>query len=204
MGNINFENNAVALVGKVTSDFRFNHEVYGEKFYVFELSVERTSNFVDYIPVMISERLVDVTSDLLGTTVYISGNYRSFNFHEETRSRLVLTVFANEIELDVDYEQTNNIYLNGFVCKTPTYRKTPLGREIADVLIAVNRAYGKSDYIPCVMWGRAAKFASGFEVGTEVKINGRIQSREYTKQLSETESEKRVAYEVSVGKVEVA
>ena len=203
MGNINLETNTVALVGKVSTDFQYSHEVFGEGFYKFEIAIERTSNYVDYIPVMISERLVDVKKDLTGTYVYVSGSYRSFNLHEDNKSRLVLTVFAHEIETDVDYELTNNVMLTGYVCKAPVYRKTPLGREITDLVLAVNRAYGKSDYIPCVCWGRTARFASTFEVGTEVKLCGRIQSRAYQKQISETEVEDRIAYEVSVSKVEI-
>lgn len=197
------ENNQVALVGEVVTEFQYSHEVFGEKFYTFELAIERTSAYVDYIPVMISERLVDVNTDLKGYFVYIGGSYRSFNLHEDDRNRLVLTVFATEIEIDVDYELTNNIFLNGYVCKEPIYRKTPLGRGIADVLLAVNRSYGKSDYIPCVLWGRNAMFAANFPVGQEVKVNGRIQSRQYQKKISETEFETRVAYEVSVRQIEL-
>ena len=203
MGNINLENNVVALVGEIVTGFSFSHEVFGEKFYKFEVASARTSDYVDYIPVMVSERLIDVTKDLKGTTIYVAGNYRSFNLHEEERCRLLLSVFATEIELNIDYEVTNNIYLNGFVCKPPVYRKTPLGREIADVLVAVNRSYGKSDYIPCVFWGRNARFAQTFEVGAELKVWGRVQSRPYTKKIGEDEYEDRVAYEVSVHKVEL-
>lgn len=203
MGNNILGANEVALVGVVVSRFRFNHEFYGEKFYVFDLAIARTSDYVDYIPIMISEKLVDVNENLKGTFVYVSGSYRSFNLQGEERNKLILTVFANEIEIDVDYEQTNNIFLNGYVCKPPVNRKTPLGREITELLVAVNRAYGKSDYIPCVVWGRNAKYASKFDVGERVKIWGRVQSREYTKKISETESENRIAYEVSVKNVEV-
>ena len=197
------ENNQVALVGEVVSDFQFSHELFGEGFYTFELAVERTSSYVDYLPVMISERLVDVKADLRGTLLYVSGSYRSFNLHQENRTKLVLTVFATEIEPNVDYEITNNIFLKGYICKEPIYRKTPLGREITDILVAVNRGYGKSDYIPCVLWGRSARFASTFDVGTEVKLQGRVQSRPYTKKISDTEFEDRVAYEVSVSKIEL-
>lgn len=198
-----FENNQVALVGEVVSDFQFSHEVFGEGFYIFEVAIERTSGFFDYIPVMVSERLIDVNKDIRGEGVYIGGQYRSFNKHEESRNQLVLTVFAREIEVGVDYETTNNVFICGYICKEPIYRKTPLGREIADVLVAVNRSYGKSDYIPCILWGRNARFGATFEVGTNVKLWGRVQSREYVKKISDTETEHRVAYEVSVSKVEV-
>ena len=171
-----------------------------------EVSVRRLSDFMDYIPVMVSERLIDVEGDYIGQSVYISGQFRSFNRHEEHKNRLVLSVFARELEiLDADYDEdaANQIFLDGYICKEAVYRKTPLGREIADLLVAVNRSYGKSDYIPCICWGRNARFASGFEVGTHVQIWGRIQSREYVKKLSETQVEQRTAYEVSVSKIEI-
>lgn len=199
------ENNQVSIVGEIVSDFRFSHEVYGEGFYMVDVSVSRLSNFVDYIPVMVSERLIDVTKDYEGQYVYISGQFRSFNRHEERKNRLVLSVFAREVELMdgmTDEDACNQIFLDGYICKESIYRKTPLGREIADLLVAVNRSYGKSDYIPCICWGRNARFASGFVVGTHVQIWGRIQSREYVKKISETEVEQRIAYEVSVSKIE--
>jgi primosomal replication protein N len=154
---------------------------------------------------MVSERLVDVSENYEGEHVEITGQFRSFNRHEEHKNRLVLSVFAREfIFLDEwdDEGVTNQIFLDGFICKDSVYRKTPLGREIADLLVAVNRSYGKSDYIPCICWGRNARFASGFSVGSHVRIWGRIQSREYVKKISETESEQHVAYEVSVSKLE--
>ncbi|MBO5303702.1 MAG: single-stranded DNA-binding protein [Lachnospiraceae bacterium] len=200
-----FENNQVSIVGTIVSDFRYSHEVYGEGFYMVDVSVNRLSDFVDIIPVMVSERLVDTSENYEGQLIYIIGQFRSYNRHEEKKNRLVLSVFARELEFieeETEDLKSNHIYLDGFVCKEPVYRKTPLGREIADLLIAVNRSYGKSDYIPCICWGRNARFASGFEVGSHVEIWGRIQSREYVKKLSETETEKRVAYEISVSKVE--
>lgn len=200
-----FENNQVSIIGEIVSDFEYSHEVYGEGFYMVEVSVNRLSNFVDYIPVMVSERLVDVRESCAGQFVCITGQFRSFNRHEERKNRLVLSVFAREFELveEVDGESASNqIFLDGYICKDSVYRKTPLGREIADLLVAVNRSYGKSDYIPCICWGRNARFAAGFAVGSHVQIWGRIQSREYVKKLSETEVEQRVAYEVSVSKIE--
>ena len=171
------------------------------------------------MPVMVSERLVNVQESAEGKCVYITGQFRyhhrniidetgqfrSFNRHEEHKNRLVLSVFAREFELVEQFEEenaANQIFLDGFICKESVYRKTPLGREIADLLVAVNRSYGKSDYIPCICWGRNARFASGFEVGSHVQIWGRIQSREYVKKVSETQVEQRVAYEVSVSKIE--
>lgn len=200
-----FENNQVSIVGTIASDFRYSHEVYGEGFYMVDVSVSRLSDFVDMIPVMVSERIVDTTQNYEGETVYVTGQFRSYNRHEEKKNRLVLSVFARELEFGCEAAEeykSNQIYLDGFVCQEPIYRKTPLGREIADLLIAVNRSYGKSDYIPCICWGRNARFASGFKVGNHVEIWGRIQSREYVKKLGENLTEKRIAYEVSVSKVE--
>ena len=200
-----FENNQVSFVGTIVSDFQYSHEVYGEGFYMVDVSVNRLSNFVDIIPVMVSERIVDVTKNYEGNLIYVLGQFRSYNRHEEKKNRLVLSVFARELEFieeESDELKSNQIYLDGYICKEPIYRKTPLGREIADLLIAVNRSYGKSDYIPCICWGRNARFASGFEVGGHTQIWGRIQSREYMKKIDEEESERRVAYEVSVSKLE--
>ena len=196
---------ADTIAGKIVSDFEFSHEVYGEGFYMVDVSVNRLSNFVDYIPVMVSERLIDTTQNYIGQYIYVTGQFRSYNRHEEKKNRLVLSVFARELEFMEQEEEdvkSNQIFLDGYICKEPIYRKTPLGREIADLLIAVNRSYGKSDYIPCICWGRNARFASGFSVGAHVQIWGRIQSREYVKKLNELETEKRVAYEVSVSKIE--
>ncbi len=199
------ENNQVAMIGTITAPFRFSYEIFGEGFYMTEIEVRRLSESTDIIPLMVSNRLMDVTEDYTGSMIKVMGQFRSYNRHEEKRNRLVLSVFAREVEFAEEEEplvKTNQIFLDGYVCKPPVYRKTPLGREIADLLIAVNRPYGKSDYIPCICWGRNARFASGFEVGTHTQIWGRIQSREYIKKLSEEEQEKRVAYEVSVSKLE--
>ena len=201
-----FTNNQVTIAGEVVSEFTFSHEVYGEHFYIVNIAVCRLSNSYDVIPVMVSERLIDVTSDYRGCVLQVSGQFRSYNRHEENRNRLVLSVFAREAVLasqeDEDEQNPNHIFLDGYVCKHPVYRKTPLGREIADVLLAVNRPYGKSDYIPCICWGRNARFADKFEVGSHIQIWGRIQSREYQKKIAEDQYEKRVAYEVSVSKLE--
>lgn len=199
------ENNQVSVIGEVVSDFTFSHEVFGEGFYMLDIRVSRLSDSADVIPIMVSERLMDVKKDYRGMNVSVSGQFRSYNRHEEKKNRLVLSVFAREIEFvdDVDDSvKTNQIFLDGYICKAPVYRKTPLGREIADLLIAVNRPYGKSDYIPCICWGRNARFASTFEVGGNAQVWGRIQSREYMKKIDEENSEKRIAYEVSVSKLE--
>lgn len=205
MSEKTIENNKVSVIGEVISEFVFSHEVFGEGFYVLELAVNRLSDQADVIPLMISERLIDVKADYRGMTVEALGQFRSYNRHEGNRNRLVLSIFVREynfMDEFTDYTKTNLIFLDGYICKAPIYRKTPLGREIADLLIAVNRPYGKSDYIPCISWGRNARYASQFEVGSRLRIWGRVQSREYTKKLNEFESEKRVAYEVSVSKLE--
>ena len=199
------ENNQVTIMGEVASPFTFSHEVFGEGFYMMDVNVKRLSNSEDRIPLMISERLIDVSQDYTGEFIMVSGQFRSYNRHDEQKNRLVLSVFVREVSFIaevLDGAKTNNIFLDGYICKLPVYRKTPLGREIADLLLAVNRPYGKSDYIPCICWGRNARFASTFEVGEHVQIMGRIQSREYIKKLTETETEKRIAYEVSVSKLE--
>ncbi|WP_066715544.1 single-stranded DNA-binding protein [Clostridium sp. Marseille-P299] len=200
-----FDNNQVSVAGEVISEFTFSHEVFGEGFYLLDVLVSRLSNSCDVIPVMVSERLIDVKTDYRGKFVEVSGQFRSYNRHEDSKNRLVLSVFAREIKIsDEENEESkpNYIFLDGFVCKPPVYRKTPLGREIADILLAVNRPYGKSDYIPCICWGRNARFAESFVVGGHIQVWGRIQSREYQKKVNDNEFEKRVAYEVSVSKLE--
>lgn len=203
------ENNRVTIIGEIVSDFQYSHEVFGEGFYLVNVSVNRLSDMVDIIPLMISERLVDVTKDYRGMKIEAAGQFRSYNRHEGERNKLILSIFVREFQFIEDDQvpeeqsKSNQIFLDGYICKPPIYRKTPLGREIADILIAVNRPYGKSDYIPCIAWGRNARYASGIEVGGHLQIWGRVQSREYTKKLNEEEVEKRIAYEVSVSKIDV-
>lgn len=203
------ENNKVTLSGEIVSNFGFSHEIYGEGFYTAMIASERLSGQKDIIPIMVSERLVDVKSEWAGRFVKVSGQFRSYNKHQGKRKHLALSVFAREFEeIEFEHEESgsgndeNVIFLDGYICKQPIYRKTPLGREIADILLAVNRPYGKSDYIPCICWGRNARFANGLGAGTRLQIDGRIQSREYQKRISDGEVEKRVAYEVSISKLE--
>ena len=211
--NTNYsENNQLILVGKVTSEKKFSHEIYGEKFYIFDLKVPRLSGNADIIPITISERLL-LEQDLEpGKNIIIEGQFRSYNSYENEKNRLVLTVFAKEIKFAENQEEefkpskentSNEVVLDGFICKKPIYRKTPFGREISDILLAVNRAYNKSDYIPCIAWGRNARFCENIAVGTEVRIVGRVQSRQYEKKYEDGTSEIRVAYEVSVASLEV-
>lgn len=201
-----FENNTVEVAGEVVTEPIYSHEAFGERFYIFNISVKRLSGMLDTIPVTISERAINISEIRVGKRFKIYGQFRSFNKHMENEHRLILSVFARDImELDDNQLDVNEnyIFLDGYLCKEPIYRKTPLEREIADLLVAVNRSYGKSDYIPCIAWGRNARYASGLDVGTHIKICGRIQSREYTKRISETESEQRIAYEVSVSSIEL-
>ncbi|SFQ32090.1 Single-strand binding protein family protein [Lachnospiraceae bacterium XBB1006] len=199
------ENNQVTIIGQIVSEFRYSHEVFGEGFYVVDVMVRRLSQSCDVVPLLVSERLMDVNEDDRGKIIWATGQFRSYNRHDEKKNHLVLSVFVQEyafVEEDAGGAKSNQIFLDGYICKEPVYRKTPLGREIADLLVAVNRSYGKSDYIPCICWGRNARYVAGFEVGARLKIQGRIQSREYVKRLSEEEVEKRTAYEVSVSKVD--
>lgn len=211
--NTNYDdNNHLILVGKVTSEKKFSHEIYGEKFYIFDLSVPRLSGNADVIPVTISERLLTIKDINIGDNLKIDGQFRSYNSYDNERNRLILTVFVkdlqfieNEEEIEVKKENiSNEVVLDGYICKKPIYRKTPFGREISDILLAVNRAYNKSDYIPCIAWGRNARFCENVPVGTEVKIVGRVQSREYEKKYEDGTIEKKVAYEVSVSSLEIA
>ena len=208
--NTNYsENNYLVLVGKITSDKRFSHEIYGESFYIFDLEVPRLSGTADTIPITISERLITNFDLVIGKNVSVEGQFRSYNTYENEKSKLVLTVFAKEIkEIEGEIEPstenvTNEVVLFGYLCKKPIYRKTPFGREISDILLAVNRAYNKSDYIPCIAWGRNARFCENMPVGTEIKIVGRIQSRMYEKKYEDGRVEQKIAYEVSVGSLEM-
>lgn len=206
MNETRIGNNKVTLNGEIVSNFEFSHEVFGEGFYTAMLSSERLSGQKDIVPIMVSDRLVDVKADWTGQFARVSGQLRSYNKNEREKRRLILSVFITEFEditeeREFEIKDKNNIFLNGYICKSPNYRETPLGREIADILLAVNRPYGKSDYIPCICWGRNARFADGLKIGTRMQIDGRIQSREYQKQISDDEIETRTVYEVSVSKL---
>ena len=208
------ENNYLTLVRKVTVEKKFSHEIYGERFYVFNLEIARLSGNADIIPITVSERLA--TDEMLtsGKNLLVKGQFRSYNSYDNEKNRLILTVFAKDVvELEENIQEenemtkkdmvTNEVVLVGFICKKPIYRQTPFGREIADILLAVNRAYNKSDYIPTIAWGRNARFCQNLEVGTKVKLVGRVQSRMYEKKHEDGTVENRVAYEVSIGSLEV-
>ena len=198
------KNNQAVVAGEIISDFEFSHEVFGEGFYLNRLKVSRLSHSSDVVPLLISERLLDVKQSYIGKYMEAKGQFRSYNKHENNRNHLVLSLFVRELELleNIEDHKPNMIFLDGYICKEPVYRTTPLGREIADMLLAVNRAYSKSDYIPCICWGRNARYAGNLPVGSRIQLWGRIQSREYQKKVGENSVVSRVAYEVSVNKME--
>lgn len=196
------ENNKISLVGEVISSPKLSHETHNEKFYTVKVDVKRLSGDIDTLEIIISEKLYDIEKIELGTRYYIEGEIRSYNYYvsETERRKLVINIFAKNLSIaeETDDECLNNFELVGHICKKPIYRKTPFDREISDILLAVNRLYGKSDYLPCIAWGRNAKFASTLEIGDKIKITGRMQSRQYTKKISDNEEEKKIAYEMSI------
>lgn len=202
MNEMQAKNNKVYLMGEAEEKPALSHELYDEAFYVFKLRVERLSGQADVLPITVSERLLaDVDVDK-GTRLGIIGQFRSYNKMTEEKSRLMLTVFVREFVSPESLETTPNyIEINGFVCKPPVYRTTPFDRKICDVLLAVNRGYNKSDYIPCIAWGRNAMFAKNLPVGSNLQVFGRVQSRIYNKRLGDNTSEERTAYELSISKI---
>ena len=198
-------NNKIFLEGKVISELEFSHEMYGEGFYSFNLEVMRLSDSVDHLNITVSERLLNDLDISIGKEVVVEGQLRSYNKFIDGSNKLILTVFARNIQPCVEKSKNpNEIYLDGYICKEPVYRTTPFGREIADLLLAINRAYNKSDYIPTIAWGRNSRFCKSLNVGDHIKVWGRLQSREYQKKISETEVVKKVAYEVSISRMEKA
>lgn len=196
-------NNKIYLEGKVSSELEFSHEMYGEGFYTFNLDVMRLSDSVDTLNITVSERLLSNMKLEVESEVVVEGQLRSYNKFIDGSNKLILTVFARNIEPCVERSKNpNEIFLDGYICKEPIYRTTPFGREIADVLLAVNRAYNKSDYIPTIAWGRNSRFCQTLNVGDNIKVWGRLQSREYQKKVSENEVVKKIAYEVSISKME--
>ncbi|EQF23064.1 OB-fold nucleic acid binding domain protein [Clostridioides difficile CD160] len=196
------ENNVVNLRGELENKLEFSHEIFGEKFYSMKIKINRLSDSFDILPMTVSERLLqDIDLDKQNL-VNVVGQLRSYNKTLNNKNRLVLTVFAREIKsIDEENKDPNSIFLDGYVCKEPVYRKTPLGREITDLLVAINRPYNKSDYIPSIVWGRNAKFAKNLKVGDRIQLWGRVQSREYEKKIDENNVIKKMAYEVSISKI---
>ena len=206
MNNVFLENNKVTISGKIVSEATYSHEVYDEIFYQFTIEVPRLSDVNDYIKITISEKLITDTNLKEGNFVKIKGQFRSYNNFSNIGNKLVLTVFVKDIEIIDGIDETENpncIFLCGYICKEPVYRTTPFGREITDILLAVNRSYNKSDYIPCIAWGRNAKYSSSLSVGDNIFIRGRIQSRNYQKKIDEENYESKTAYEISISKIEV-
>ena len=201
MNNVNEKNNRVFISGEIVSDAVFSHEVYGEGFYEMNVLVKRLSGQGDILPVTISERLIEDKSLKVGVTINAIGQFRSYNKLVDGKSKLMLTIFVRELVEEQILKNPNSIVLVGYICKPPVYRTTPFNREIADILIAVNRSYNKSDYLPCIAWGRNARFAKNLPVGEKIAISGRIQSREYQKRISDEEILVKTAYEVSISKL---
>ena len=199
------ENNKVILTGRIEEDPVFSHDFYGENFYTFKLITDRLSEASDKIPVILSEKFL-YTNDLsAGNTIEVTGQFRSYNNYTDIGNRLILSVFARNITPIASIDEAENpnfIQLTGYICKAPVYRTTPFGREITDLLLAVNRAYNKSDYIPCIAWGLNAKYASVLSIGEKIHLTGRIQSREYKKKYDDETIETKTAYEVSISRLE--
>lgn len=196
-------NNKIYLEGTVISGLDFSHEMYGEGFYTFSIEVTRLSDSVDVLNITVSERLIANLDLNIGNDIIVEGQLRSYNKFVDGSNKLILTVFARNIEPCIERSKNpNEIFLDGYICKEPVYRTTPFGREIADVLLAVNRAYNKSDYIPTIAWGRNSRFCQNLEVGDNIRVWGRLQSREYQKKVSEEDVIKKIAYEVSISKME--
>ncbi|MBR5271693.1 MAG: single-stranded DNA-binding protein [Clostridia bacterium] len=198
-------NNQAIVIGTIETDFELNHEIYAEKFYTFSIQIPRLSGAADSVRIMISERLIMEGEYKIGDLVEITGQFRSYNSYDNGSNKLVLTVFAKDISHcdEEENKNPNSLFLNGYICKEPIYRTTPFGREITDILLAVNRSYNKSDYIPIIAWGRNARFAKTLNVGDNVKLWGRIQSRNYQKRISDDEVVTKTAYEVSINRMEL-
>ena len=195
------KNNKVFISGEIVTEAEFSHEVYGEGFYEMNVLVKRLSGQGDILPVTISERLISDKDLKVGVTINAIGQFRSYNKLVDGKSKLMLTVFVRELLDETPIKNPNSIVLSGYICKPPIYRTTPFNREIADILIAVNRSYNKSDYIPCIAWGRNARFAKNLAVGERIAISGRIQSREYQKKVTDDDIKIMTAYEVSISKL---
>jgi primosomal replication protein N len=196
------KNNVAKLIGTVASSYEYSHSVYGEDFYMFYLSVGRKSGYQDILPVLVSSKIIDIKCEMVDQRVSVEGTFRSYNKHSDNeRNKLLLFIFADNITL-TDMEDYNFFWAEGFLCRQPNYRKTPAGREIADIILAVNRAYNRSDYLPVIAWGRNAVCISGMRESTKIQVTGRIQSRNYFKPIG-AGTETRVAYEVSASRIDV-
>ena len=193
--------NSIHLRGHVCQPLQFGHELFGEQFFVTTLRVPRLSGAEDFLPITLSERLLIDEPIAAGSILCLDGQLRSYNKVVEGSGRLLITAFAQRLLPEEDEENPNRVQLTGALCKAPSYRTTPFGREIADLMLAVNRSYGKSDYIPCITWGRTARYAANLKIGDKVQLVGRFQSRNYQKQLPDGTILNKVAYEVSVSRL---
>lgn len=193
--------NSIHLRGHVCQPLQFGHELFGEQFFVTTLRVPRLSGAEDFLPVTLSERLLIDEPIAAGSVLCLDGQLRSYNKVVEGSGRLLITAFAQRLLPEEDDKNPNRVQLTGALCKAPSYRTTPFGREIADLMLAVNRSYGKSDYIPCITWGRTARYAANLKIGDKVQLVGRFQSRNYQKQLPDGTVLNKVAYEVSVSRL---
>lgn len=208
MNDKQIQSNYIRVVGTISSSMEFSHEVFGEKFYEFYMDVPRLSETTDLLPVIISERLLNGINMDIGKYILVDGQFRSYNRYEDSSNKLLLRIFVRDIQVPDDEKveelkkRPNEVFLNGYLCKAANYRTTPFGREITDMLVAVNRSYNKSDYIPCIAWGRNARYCENLEIGDHVKLWGRIQSRKYQKKHINDESQTKTAYEVSITKLE--
>ena len=204
MISIKEDTNLVNLRGELDDNLEFSHEIFGEKFYNTKIKINRLSDSYDVLPITVSDRLLQDIDFENNKFVSVVGQLRSYNKNINNKNRLVLTVFAREIkqlESVEDSKDPNSIFLDGYICKSPVYRKTPLGREITDLLVAINRPYNKSDYIPSIVWGRNAKFAKSLKIGDRIQMWERVQSREYEKKIDDGQVLKKVAYEVYISKI---
>lgn len=207
MLNNEMDTNKVMIAGKLKKELEFSHSIYGEGFYNTYIEIPRLSDIKDVLPITVSERLIQGMELKVGNDIFIEGQLRSYNKTINGNNKLILIIFVKELELIPSLEEIKNpneIYLDGFICKNPSYRTTPFGREITDLLIAVNRPYNKSDYIPCIAWGRNARFSGNLDIGQRIKLWGRIQSREYQKKYPNGEIVNKIAYEVSISKMELS
>ena len=202
MENIQTKTNSIELAGVLGDKIELSHTVYGEKFYSCFLDIKRLSNRTDSVPVTIPEKLLVQHRIKSGDCMRMEGQLRSYNYYlkvddlsSNKKSRLVVTAFCKSI---LPYEEdVNSVQLDGFVCKPPIYRVTPFGKHICDLLVAVNRSYSKSDYIPVIYWGENAKRASSLTVSSNIRVSGRLQSREYEKRKDDGDITVKTTYEVS-------
>lgn len=199
------ENNIIKVSGQIIDELVESHKIYNEIFYKFHIKIKRLSENYDILPVTISERIIDKNLMTPDKFINIIGQIRSYNNYSSNdgKTKLILTIFARQINFEIPDENPNQAFLNGYICKSPVYRKTPFGREITDILLAVNRSYNKSNYIPCIVWGRNAKLAAKLNIADNIKVQGRMQSREYQKKLTNGEILNKIAYELSVSKIEL-